>query len=878
MTTASNDIIGTKQQRIGDRWLLFLAICLLGYALLGRGFAYIGFSPLFIGEACLMAGLFAWLSARGWAGVFRIGAAMAVFPLVTLGAIELLPGIREYQVDAIRDAVVWGYSAFALVIASMIVAQPERLPRLFDYYRTFTKIFLLGIPFVFIVYHYARNSLPEWPGSGTPIMQVKEGDALVHLAGILAFWMSDPKRRVHWFWAAMLTVDMALMGVIDRAGLVSFVAVMVICLIAKPFHGAAWRTIGMLACGAVILWASQVNIEVPGGKGRNISWEQFVDSGKSIFGQSDSSATDSNKEWRLKWWETIINYTFHGPYFWTGKGFGVNLADEDGFQVNHDKSLRSPHSVHMTILARMGVPGLACWILMHLTWLGSVGAAYLSARRRGYERWAGALLFLLAYYLAFIINGSFDVFIEGPMGGIWFWSIFGTGVGALWAWRYCPQVLSDEENVDTHPGGFPADLPHMPVRLTRRIDAGPGMKILVAHNFYQQPGGEDQVFRSELALLEAHGHEPVAFEMNNDHVDDMRRLSLAASTVWSRSSARKIADTVRASKIDLVHFHNTFPLMSPSAYYGAHSAGAAVVQTLHNFRLLCAGANFFREGKVCEKCLGKSLPLPGVIHKCYRNSRSASAATVAMLSVHRAMGTYSNVVDAYITPTNFARDKFIAGGLPADRIVAKPNFVEPDPGVREGGGNYAIFVGRLSHEKGLDVLLDAWRDKLLPPLKIVGDGPLADQVRQAAAGNSSIEWLGRRATNEVFDLIGKSAMLVFPSECYETFGRTAVEAFATGTPVVASGHGAPGDVVDHGRTGLHFKPSDSVDLAAKVKQLLADPAMAAKMRIEVRREYEAKYTGARNYEMLMAIYQKARARHPGRVKETPLAPMPAARA
>ena len=403
------------------------------------------------------------------------------------------------------------------------------------------------------------------------------------------------------------------------------------------------------------------------------------------------------------------------------------------------------------------------------------------------------------------------------------------------------------------------------------------MRILVAHNFYQQPGGEDQVFRSELALLQSHGHEPLAFEMHNDGVASMGKLSLAASTVWNRSASRKIADAVRANNIDIVHFHNTFPLMSPAAYYGAHSAGAAVVQTLHNFRFLCAGANFFREGKVCEKCLGKSLPLAGVIHKCYRDSRAASAATVAMLSVHRAMGTYASAVDAYITPTNFAREKFIAGGIPPDRIVAKPNFVEPDPGVRAGGGNYAIFVGRLSHEKGLDVLLDAWRDRSLPPLKIVGDGPLADRVREAVASNPSIEWLGRRPTSEVFDLIGQSAVLIFPSECYETFGRTAVEAFATGTPVVASGHGAPGDVVDHGRTGLHFTPGDSADLAAKVKQLLGDPASCANMRIDVRREYETKYTGAHNYEMLMAVYQAARARHPGGEKQSSLAPVPAAR-
>ena len=366
--------------------------------------------------------------------------------------------------------------------------------------------------------------------------------------------------------------------------------------------------------------------------------------------------------------------------------------------------------------------------------------------------------------------------------------------------------------------------------------------------------------------------------MHNDDVAGYSKARLFASTVWNRSAAAKLADLVRANQIEIVHFHNTFPLMSPAAYYAAHREGAAVVQTLHNFRLLCPGANFFREGQVCEKCLGKSVPLAGALHKCYRSSLPASAATVAMLTTHRAMGTWKNAVDAYITPTHFAREKFIVGGLPADKVFTKPNFVEPDPGVRAGGGGYAIFVGRLSHEKGLDTLLAAWehcRDVL--PLKIVGDGPLADQVKEAVAKDSAIEWLGRRPMNEVFDLIGAAEVLVFPSECYETFGRTAVEAFACGTPVIASGHGAPADVVDDGRTGLLFKPSDPVDLAAKVRQLMSDHALHAKMRGEVRREYEAKYTGERNYELLMSIYQNARARRPSHV-ETPAATVATSRA
>jgi glycosyltransferase involved in cell wall biosynthesis len=334
-----------------------------------------------------------------------------------------------------------------------------------------------------------------------------------------------------------------------------------------------------------------------------------------------------------------------------------------------------------------------------------------------------------------------------------------------------------------------------------------------------------------------------------------------------KAAARRLREAVRAHRADVVHFHNTFPLMSPAAYYAARAEGAAVVQTLHNFRLLCPGANLFRDGRVCETCLGRSVPLAGVKHKCYRDSTLATAATAGMLTAHRMIGTWQSAVDAYITPTAFAREKFIAGGLPAERIHVKPNFVDPDPGAAPGPeedqGGYAILVARLSHEKGLDVLLPAWdllaREGNAPRLKIVGDGPLADDVKAAVARHASIEWLGRRGMDEVFDLIGRARRRVFPSACYETGGRTAVEAFARGTPVIASGHGAPGEVVADGRTGLLFKPGDANDLAAVVRAALADPARLRAMGAEGRREYEAKYTGARNYDMLMSIYEKARA-------------------
>jgi glycosyltransferase involved in cell wall biosynthesis len=389
------------------------------------------------------------------------------------------------------------------------------------------------------------------------------------------------------------------------------------------------------------------------------------------------------------------------------------------------------------------------------------------------------------------------------------------------------------------------------------------MKILVAHNYYQQAGGEDQVFSSEAALLEAHGDDVVRWTRHNDAINQMRGLSAARATLWNHSSAAELAELVRRHRPQVVHFHNTFPLISPAAYYAARAGGAAVVQTLHNYRLLCPNALFFRDGRVCEDCLGKSIPWPGVVHKCYRGSRSASAAVTAMVTAHRALGTWRTGVDAYIALTRFSREKFIQGGLPPDKIVVKPNFVHPDPAAGQGRGGYGVFVGRLSPEKGLPTLLKAWKSLGGGvPLKVVGDGPLAAAVQEAVAGGSAIEWLGRRPIQEVYSLIGEAMFLVLPSQCYETFGRTIVEAFATGTPVIAPRLGAMAELVQHGRTGWHFEPGDSLDLAAKVRALLlATPAARAQMRQAARQEYERNYTAEPNYRALMAIYQQACARH-----------------
>jgi glycosyltransferase involved in cell wall biosynthesis len=384
------------------------------------------------------------------------------------------------------------------------------------------------------------------------------------------------------------------------------------------------------------------------------------------------------------------------------------------------------------------------------------------------------------------------------------------------------------------------------------------MKILLCHNFYQQPGGEDHSFAAEARLLEAHGHDVVRFTRHNDCIEGMSRWDVVKRTLWSRQSYGELRRLIRRERPQVMHCTNTFPLISPSAYYAARAEGVPVIQSLRNYRLLCPGALFLRGGKVCEDCLGKAVPWPAVVHGCYRESRAASAVVTLMLAGHRALRTWSRAVDLYFTLTEFARRKLIEGGLPADHIAVKPNFIDPDPGPGSGRGGYAVFVGRLSPEKGVETLLAAWRqDSTLPPLKIVGDGPLAAVVQAAAAGDSRIDWLGRRSPAEVLDVVGEAACLVMPSVWYETFGRTIIEAFARGTPVIASRIGALAELVDESRTGLLFGPGAAGDLSAKLRTLLAAPEAMARMRQEARQEYRQKYTADLNYRQLMALYERA---------------------
>ena len=283
------------------------------------------------------------------------------------------------------------------------------------------------------------------------------------------------------------------------------------------------------------------------------------------------------------------------------------------------------------------------------------------------------------------------------------------------------------------------------------------MRILTIHNYYQQAGGEDVVFEGEASLLRQHGHEVVEYRQDNAQIHRLSRPVIASHAIWSRPVYRALQRLLRDVEPDVTHLHNIFPLISPAAYYASRKAGVPVVQTLHNYRLLCPAATFLRNGQLCEECLGKTFPWPAVLHACYHRSYAQSAVTAGMLTVHRWLKTWRDQVDIYIALTEFSRRKFIEGGLPAEKIVVKPHFVYPDPGCRAGSGGYALYVGRLSAQKGVMTLLQAWQQLPGIPLKVVGDGPLMGAMQAFAHTHAGLSIEVSGATGPPQEVLGPDA-------------------------------------------------------------------------------------------------------------------------
>jgi glycosyltransferase involved in cell wall biosynthesis len=388
------------------------------------------------------------------------------------------------------------------------------------------------------------------------------------------------------------------------------------------------------------------------------------------------------------------------------------------------------------------------------------------------------------------------------------------------------------------------------------------MKILLVHNSYREPGGEDVVFEEEAQLLERAGHTVIQYKRSNQELDGwggFKNATVVVRMPWAPDARRDIADLLRIEKPDLAHIHNTFLMISPSIYWACRAAAVPVVQTLHNFRLLCPAATFFRDGRVCEECEEQSL-WSGVRHACYHESRATTAAVALMLSLHRWIDTSATMVDRYIALSNFALQKFAAGGLPETKLSVKPNFIGEDPGERVEDGDFALFVGRLGENKGVKALILAWERLANPvPLLVLGDGPLRAglEIEASRHSGSRITFAGQVARTNVIGAMRRARFLVCPSECYENFPMSFIEAFACGVPVICSRLGAMKEIVVDGQTGLHFTAGDPDDLAKIIDWAWTNPHEMVRMGRNARREYETKYTAQRNYEMLMEIYRRA---------------------
>ena len=387
------------------------------------------------------------------------------------------------------------------------------------------------------------------------------------------------------------------------------------------------------------------------------------------------------------------------------------------------------------------------------------------------------------------------------------------------------------------------------------------MRILIAHNLYQQPGGEDAVVKDEFRLLKDFGEDVHLYERSNLEFDKMswfKKLRLLLEGGWSRDSYRDMRALLKKIRPDVVHFHNIFYILTPSVYQACRDENIPVVESLHNFRLLCSNALLFRDNKICEECIeGKNLNR-GIYYRCFKRSRLLTVVVVHMMKQYWRKGTWINLVDHYIMASEFGRQKHIAAGIPKEKISVKPHVVYPDlpkPNQDEG---YVLCVGRLSEEKGVRTLLEAWKEIHDCTLKIAGDGPLAAELKSYVKNNNiaDVEFLGFISDNQYHECMQGAKFLVVPSVCYENFPRTVVEAYSYGLPVVASSLGSFPGIVKEKKTGLLFKPANSHDLAEKIQWMLTHETEFDSMRRNVRQRYKEEYSGRKNYEILMDVYHR----------------------
>jgi glycosyltransferase involved in cell wall biosynthesis len=388
------------------------------------------------------------------------------------------------------------------------------------------------------------------------------------------------------------------------------------------------------------------------------------------------------------------------------------------------------------------------------------------------------------------------------------------------------------------------------------------VKILLVHNRYRSasPSGEDRVVDQEGALLRAHGHAVENFERVSDHIPGWslaRKALLPAQVMWSEQARRSLVETLRSVEPDVVHVHNTFPLLSPSVLYACRAERVPVVVTLHNYRLVCPTGELFRDGAICHDCVDRRLPLPAARHGCYRGSTLATLPLAGALVAHRR--AWREMVSAYVFLSNAQRDIIPLDAVPEARSFVKPNFVPLTPAPDVSSDHMVVYAGRMAGTKGIPLLMEAWeryssgaRERPLR-LVVVGGGP-RHHPRPGRTG-ADIEFRGVLSRADCASVMARSRAVIVPSAWEETFGLVAVEAMAAGVPPVASAHGAFPELITNGIDGVLFEPGNAGALADVLRDIEVQPELYARFGRAARRTYEHRFTPEANVEQLLAIYQ-----------------------
>lgn len=388
------------------------------------------------------------------------------------------------------------------------------------------------------------------------------------------------------------------------------------------------------------------------------------------------------------------------------------------------------------------------------------------------------------------------------------------------------------------------------------------MRILFVHNRYQQAGGEDRALELESSLLIEKGHEVTILFFDNQGLTEswLQKAVTFRNAIYNKGSALILRKKILAFKPDIIHFHNVFFAASPSVIKEASVQGIPVVFTLHNYRLICSNALLLRDNKPCEICVQKKLPFDGIRYGCYRKSALASAMVTLSTGIPKLRDSWHRWVDQFIVLSSFAKEKFLHSSLGAteEQLIVKPNFV-PDPGMgHETREDYFLFVGRLSTEKGIHLLMEAFKNMPDQKLRVVGEGPEKDTLNSKYGLLNNIEFLGSQNRDEILSLMKKSRALVFPSIWYEGLPYVILEALSTGTPILASNLGAMASLVKDGYNGLLFDPSDGEKLQSAVRSFNEVPATLYQ---NARETYLNHFHPDKHYSAVMKIYEQTIRKH-----------------